>query len=75
MTLLSPIILGWQCHVRGKCSTCPGPFFGHVVIVEATVHIIQSSVIYMPVLVPLQLPESQHGRPRILGESNVINSE
>jgi hypothetical protein len=26
----------------------------------------------MPVLVPLQLPESQHGRPRILGESNVI---
>jgi hypothetical protein len=42
------------------------------VIVEATVHIIQSSVIYMPVLVPLQLPESQHGRPGILGESNVI---
>jgi hypothetical protein len=26
----------------------------------------------MPVLVPLQLPESKHGRPRILGESNVI---
>jgi hypothetical protein len=26
----------------------------------------------MPVLVPLQLPESQHGRPGILGESNVI---
>jgi hypothetical protein len=26
----------------------------------------------MPVLVPLQLPESQHGRPRILGVGNVI---
>jgi hypothetical protein len=50
-----PALKSWQCHVRGKCCTCPGPFFGHVVIVEATVHIIQSSVIYMPVLVPLQL--------------------
>jgi hypothetical protein len=26
----------------------------------------------MPVLVPLQLPESQHGRHRILGVCNVI---
>jgi hypothetical protein len=26
----------------------------------------------MPVLVPLQLPEYQHGRSRILGEINVI---